>query len=198
MNPSIEEYNDLRKQITFLEDSIGKFYTSSLTVSVVLLSGLGAFLLKSDESVSQLSSISAYFFLAPPLINISFLYLIASHRKSIHRIASYLKVFYEQTRYDIGWESRLDKFRQVDKKCESLDAIPISFWVVYFLCVGLYGFTLDKAGLLGLRHLPIPLIEMALLLCGHRHYSRAMSIREHYCNRWNKIKRETKNQEKAQ
>lgn len=193
--PSIDEYKELRKEITFLADSIGKFYTSSLSVSIALLAGLGAFILKDNGTNTPLSPVAPYLFLAPPFIAISVLFLLASHRKDLHRVGSYVQVFHEESGAGPGWECRLMKFRALSERLESLDGIPGSFWIVQLLSAGLYLMAVEKAGPINLCHLPWPMLEGLLLVLAHIRYHNALADRETYYRRWKCVKKQEGDEE---
>lgn len=189
--PSIDEYKELRKAIESLVADIGKFFTNAMIASVALITGVGAILTKAEAgNPLHGSPISAYFFIAPPLIVISVLYLLASHRRGIHRIASYIEVFYEEEDSSIAFEKRLEKFRKLIHSGESLDVIPFAFWVVLLLSFGLYWLALLSIGAMHPGHLIVPTIEMLLLGVGHYRFHKAIEQRPIYKKIWATLKEE--------
>jgi hypothetical protein len=195
--PSIDEYKEIRKAIESLVEDIGKFFTNAMIASVALITGVGALLTKSEAgSPLHGNPISAYFFIAPPLIVIAILYLLASHRRGIHRLASYIEVFYEEEDSSIAFERRLEKFRQHIHSGESLDVIPFAFWVVLLLSFGLYWLALQSICALHPVHLIIPAIETLLLGVGHYCFAKAIDQRPIYKNIWVTLKKDERANEK--
>lgn len=191
VTPSIEEYKELRKAIESLADDMGKYFTNALIASVALITGAAALLTKAEPGTPLYgNTLLAYCFMAPPLIVISVLYHLASHRKGIHRIASYIEVFCEEENSPFAWERRLEAFRKTTPTGESLDVIPAAFWVVLLLSIGLYLLALQTACSVSLGHLVLPTIELVLLAVGHFSYSKAIDSRPSYKKTWETIKKQ--------
>ena len=187
--PSIDEYKELRKAIDSLEDGMGKYFTNALIASVALITGAAALLTKAEPGTPLYgNTLVAYCFMAPPLIAISVLYLLASHRRGIHRIASYIEVFYEDNNSGLAWERRLEEFRKIIHTGESLDVIPAAFWVVQILSLALYWISLRMISPVHLCNLVTPLIEILLLAIGHFRYSNAIKLRVDYKKTWLTLK----------
>ncbi len=185
VTPSIEEYKELRKAIGSLADDMGKYFTNALIASVALITGAAALLTKAEPGTPLYgNTLVAYCFMAPPLIAISVLYLLASHRRGIHRIASYIEVFYEDDNSVFAWERRLEEFRKVIHTGESLDVIPSAFWVIQILSLALYWIALRMISPVHVGNLAAPLVEILLLAIGHYRYSSAIKLRVDYKKAW--------------
>ena len=186
----LEEYKELRNEIMFLEKSIGQFSLAAIIASISLLSAIGAIFFRIElDQLRNLPPIAPYFFLFPPLILISVLFILGSHRRDIHRLGTYLQVFIEENIFGDGWEVRLDRFRQINEG-ESLDHVPKVFWVVYFLSVGLFFFTIyyENFNYYKMLHILIPMLEgIFLYLADKKFQSSSISIRAKYLKDWKKL-----------
>jgi len=185
----LEEYKALRNEIMFLEKSIGQFFLAAIIADISLISAIGSIFFK--LKIEAFSIVGAYFFLFPPLILISVLYIISSHRKDIHRIGTYIQVFYEENIFAKGWESRLSKFRDINKG-ESLDYIPLVFFVIFLISIIIFMFILYYEEICiwyKLLHFFLPALEGFFLYKGYRNFcSSSIPIRNKYYEDWKSIR----------
>lgn len=192
INYLLEEFKELRKEIMFLEKSVGQYSIAAIIASISLLSGVGAIIFKSDFNyINNSFPIVPYFFLFPPLILVSILLILSSHRRDIHRIGTYIQVFIEENIFGDGWEVRLNQFRKINEG-ESLDHIPKVFWVIYLLSVALFlfAFNCDNFNNYKMLHFLVPAIEGFCLYLAEKNFKdSSIQIRDKYINNWKKVQK---------
>jgi len=140
----IEEYKQIRDEIKAREQTIGQLFTVTVTASAAILSAVAAFIFRSDaNALAMLSPAYAYAFLGPHALIVPVLFLLASHRRDIHRSGTYLHVFYEETGAGPQWETLLAKYRS-QRSGESLNPLPLTFWALWLLCIVGFVFALSR------------------------------------------------------
>jgi hypothetical protein len=142
-NVQLEEYRALREEMRQRQAAMTQLFLASLVAAVALISGITAFYFNVyTKNPGKIPDHLALILLAPILIIIPILYIIRSHRRDIRRFASYIQVFFEETGCGLKWETAHDKWTDTRKE-EGHDAVPWTFWVLGFVCFGLYWIGLD-------------------------------------------------------
>lgn len=189
----IEEYKQVRGEINKLAESIQQLFLVAIVSNTSLISGLAALFYKLGENgTKEWNLLFSYMYLLPMLITIPILYLMKSHRINLHRSATYLKVYFEESGLGFGWETRVDRFRRVYSE-ESLDFVPWVFWSFYLIStlllihsVLVYSRPLQEIWLLMVLALLLLAIVAFFLYDAHRKFSQVK--REDYYSTWHAIK----------
>jgi len=190
----LEEYKQIRDDITDLERAMTQLFAVAVATSVTILSAVGAFFFKIEpEVLEKLSAAYAYPFLGPEAILIPILFLLVSHRRDIHRFGTYLLVFYEEHDFGPMWEIKVTRFRE-KKKGESLDVLPVTFWGIYVISVIGFIYALSKVTDINCQTALFPgsLIIVTLVLMAYGHYKfrhASTTIRDDYYKIWKEIDR---------
>lgn len=130
------EYDNLYKEI--LENS-NKVYLV-LNICVTSTAALLGYVLTLDPSKLPPKEIGLPFLLLLPfsIILPSIIFVSSSHNSTV-RIATYLKVFYEEDQKDIAWQRRMQKLREKGKSKYRVFNISLKsiFLVLGFICISL-------------------------------------------------------------
>jgi amino acid transporter len=130
------EYDNLYKEI--LENS-NKVY-QVLNICVASTAALLGYVLTLDPSRLPPKEIGLPFLLLLPfsIILPSIIFVSSSHNSNV-RIATYLKVFYEEDQKDISWQRRMQKLREKEKSKYRVFNISLKsiFLILGFICISL-------------------------------------------------------------
>lgn len=191
----IEEYKQIRDEIKAREQTIGQLFTVTVTASAAILSAVAAFIFRSDANALAMSSPAyAYAFLGPHALIVPVLFLLASHRRDIHRSGTYLHVFYEEAKAGPQWETLLTKYRS-QRGGESLNPLPLTFWALWSLCTVGFVFTLSRiappwCSLQWLIASVVVLISLCLLVVADRSFRQAAThVRDDYYSTWSQMRK---------
>jgi hypothetical protein len=137
-NIQIEEFKLLKEELGDREKAMGSLITFATVSSVSLLSALFAVAMKDNPAPAREWPF-AFSMLTPLFIIIPVCWLLLSHRRSMHKIGSYLQVFYDERALGTRWEGRVEAFRQFERG-RTLDAVPGLLWAVSILCATAFGY----------------------------------------------------------
>lgn len=167
----IEEYKQLRQDITQRDTSMTQLFLMGLIAIITLLAAISAFFFNTYvKNPSTVSIHLCYFFLAPITIIAPILSIIGSHRKDIRRMGAFIKVFYEDAGLGPTWETGHDQITELDKQ-EGHDFVPIALWSMLFLCIALFEYGLYIISMPSKTwHVFIPIILIIIMLAIHANY----------------------------
>lgn len=198
MDPSVqayrlEEYKQIREEAAARELAINQLFIVAVTASTAILSAVTALFFKIDsELLSSLSAAYAYSFLGPFALIILILYVLVSHRRDIHRLGTYLQVFYEQANLGPKWQTHVEEFRKI-RRGESLDVLPWTFWGIAVAAMSGFVFALNKISPFGcnlswLMATIVLLVAFGFLLVGHaKFWCSSSKIRARYLQDWLRV-----------
>lgn len=167
----LQEYKHISDAILDIDRRIVQVFTGSMTVGVALLSAVAG--LAFGKQQDQITVPLAYAALAPDFVVIPAFYLIRFYRVDIMRLGSYRRIFVEERNEIEGWETRLEKFRTLDKRGEANDPIPWSYWAVIVASAALFVYGIIAAHVC-LAHAYILAVPVAFLLYAHRKWKRVI------------------------
>lgn len=168
-NFKLEEFKQLRKDITQRDSSMTQLFLTGLVASVTLLSAISVFFFNMYTKYPSVDL--CYFFLAPIIVIIPITSIIDSHRRDIRRMGSYIKVFYEDQGFGPTWETAHDQITLLDKE-EGHDAVPLVLWALVIICCALfwYGLHLTTQLVISLHGI-VPLFPIIVMVAMNINYT---------------------------
>lgn len=112
-----------------------------------------------------------------------------SLRRNVFRAGTYLLVFIEPKIQDIGFETRLQSFRE-NRNEESFDAVPITFGAINLICLFIFTFIgFSTPELLELKIALVVVILTATIVGNYKFSSATKLAYSTYLNIWKDIKK---------
>ncbi|MBB5331794.1 hypothetical protein [Tunturiibacter gelidoferens] len=180
-----EEYKSLIALTAATEDRIMKVFAGTTALAVTILSGVCGFLFKTDR-VSY-GTVEAYIALTPLLLIFPAFLLMIDLRKELGRAAAYFLVFIEEA--DLGplWGKRLLAFRDIHYS-ESLDTMPLTFWLVTLACSALFSVQLGRTPSNGGIHYLVLFVVAASLVYCTKDWKEALDHFSNSAEIWRQVK----------
>ncbi len=188
-----EEYKQIFGLASQIEHRMLQIFGVSVAVSVSLLSAIGG-LIFTGRGTQANGTIGLYLILIPNLFTIPSFSLILSHRIDLVRVAAYQKVFFENEEINVGWVTRLIKFR-THVKHESHDPIPLTYWAIMLISSAVFVFVTITSGLSYFHFISVPILILALWRI-HASWRRVIPhMLQEYVDIWQKVKCSTSEEE---